>query len=58
MLENYGYEVIDLGKDVPIETVVETAKKQNIKANRIKRPNDNNCTEYEGYNTSYKRCWH
>ncbi|MDU6535337.1 MAG: adenylosuccinate synthetase, partial [Intestinibacter bartlettii] len=31
MLENYGYEVIDLGKDVPIETVVETAKKQNIK---------------------------
>ena len=28
---NYGYEVIDLGKDVPIETVVETAKKQNIK---------------------------
>lgn len=31
MLENYGYEVIDLGKDVPIETVVETAKAQNIK---------------------------
>ena len=31
MLENYGYEVIDLGKDVPIETVVENAKKQNIK---------------------------
>ena len=31
MLENYGYEVIDLGKDVPIETEVETAKKQNIK---------------------------
>lgn len=31
MLENYGYEVIDLGKDVPIETVVETAKEQNIK---------------------------
>ena len=31
MLENYGYEVIDLGKDVPIESVVETAKAHNIK---------------------------
>lgn len=31
MLENYGYEVIDLGKDVPIEEVVEVAKKRNIK---------------------------
>jgi 5-methyltetrahydrofolate--homocysteine methyltransferase len=26
MLENYGYAVIDLGKDVPIETVIERAK--------------------------------
>ncbi len=26
VLENYGYQVIDLGKDVPVETVVETAK--------------------------------
>lgn len=25
LLENYGYRVIDLGKDVPIETVVKTA---------------------------------
>jgi len=31
LLENYGYEVVDLGKDVPIETVVESAKSQNIK---------------------------
>ena len=31
MLENYGYEVIDLGKDVSIEDVVYNAKKQNIK---------------------------
>lgn len=31
LLENYGYEVLDLGKDVPIETVVETAKKEKIK---------------------------
>ncbi|MGX4598144.1 homocysteine S-methyltransferase family protein [Faecalimicrobium sp. JNUCC 81] len=31
MLENYGYEVIDLGKDVPIDEVVNQAKNQNIK---------------------------
>lgn len=31
ILENYGFDVIDLGKDVPIEMVVETAKKENIK---------------------------
>ena len=26
LLENYGYDVIDLGKDVPPETVVEAVK--------------------------------
>lgn len=31
LLENYGYDVIDLGKDVPIEKVVETAKNQDVK---------------------------
>ncbi|MGO2763776.1 MAG: homocysteine S-methyltransferase family protein [Pseudolactococcus laudensis] len=31
ILENYGYEVVDLGKDVPIETVVETVVTQKIK---------------------------
>ena len=31
ILENYGFEVIDLGKDVPIEVVVEKAKQNNIK---------------------------
>jgi 5-methyltetrahydrofolate--homocysteine methyltransferase len=31
MLENYGYDIIDLGKDVPPEQIVETAKKENIK---------------------------
>lgn len=31
ILENYGYEVLDLGKDVPIENVVETVEKENIK---------------------------
>ncbi len=28
MLKNYGYRVIDLGKDVPAETVIETAGKE------------------------------
>lgn len=31
MLENYGFEVIDLGKDVPAEEIVNTAKKENIR---------------------------
>lgn len=31
ILENYGYEMIDLGKDVPIETVVSEAKKHDVK---------------------------
>ena len=30
-MENYGYDVIDLGKDVPVEKVVEEALKNNIK---------------------------
>jgi len=30
ILENYGYEMIDLGKDVPIETVVSEAKRHNV----------------------------
>lgn len=31
MLKNYGYRVIDLGKDVPAERIVETAIKENAK---------------------------
>lgn len=31
ILENYGYDIIDLGKDVPIEKVVQTAKETNAK---------------------------
>lgn len=31
LLENYSYDVVDLGKDVPPETIVETAISQNIK---------------------------
>ena len=31
LLENYGYEVIDLGKDVPVKTVVETVRDRDVK---------------------------
>lgn len=31
LLENYGYDVIDLGKDVPPDLVVETAVEQEVK---------------------------
>ena len=31
MLENYGYDVIDLGKDVPPEVIVEAAIKDDVK---------------------------
>lgn len=30
VLENYGFTVIDLGKDVPVETVVETAIREDV----------------------------
>ena len=30
MLENYGYDVLDLGKDVPPETVVARAVEENV----------------------------
>lgn len=31
LLENYGYRVIDLGKDVPVETVVRTAMETGVR---------------------------
>jgi len=31
MLENYGYEVLDLGRDVPPEKIVGTAKAEGIR---------------------------
>ena len=31
LLENYGYDVTDLGKDVPPALIVETAKRENIR---------------------------
>ena len=30
ILENYGFEVIDLGRDVPVETVVNTVREKNV----------------------------
>lgn len=31
LLENYGFDVIDLGKDVPIQKVVDTVKEKDVK---------------------------
>ena len=31
ILENYGYRVVDLGRDVPVETVVAAAKEHGAK---------------------------
>ncbi len=31
LLENYGFDVIDLGKDVPPETIVDCAKREDVK---------------------------
>ena len=31
LLENYGYNVVDLGKDVDPQTICDTAKNLNIK---------------------------
>ena len=31
VLENYGYEVLDLGRDVPPETILKTVQEQNIR---------------------------
>ena len=31
LLENYGFDVIDLGKDVPIQTVVDTVRDKDVK---------------------------
>mgnify|MGYP000691814289 CR=1 FL=1 len=30
ILENYGFEVIDLGRDVPVETVVNTVREKDV----------------------------
>ena len=30
ILENYGFEVLDLGRDVPVETVVDTVRERTM----------------------------
>ena len=30
ILENYGFEVLDLGRDVPVETVVDTVREKDV----------------------------
>ncbi len=48
LLENYGYEVMDLGRDVPPEQVVETAVERGGAAGGTQRTDDNNGTQYGG----------
>ena len=31
IMENYGFRMIDLGRDVPVETIVDTVVEKNIK---------------------------
>ncbi|MBU4439102.1 MAG: cobalamin-dependent protein, partial [Acetobacterium sp.] len=31
ILENYGYEILDLGKDVKVETIIQTIQNENVK---------------------------
>ena len=47
MLKNYGYNVIDLGKDVPASLIVETALKEHAKSNWSVSPYDNNDDAHE-----------
>ena len=49
MLENYGYDVIDLGKDVPPELIVDTAIKEDVKLVGLSALMTNNSSEYGRY---------
>ncbi len=40
VLENYGYRIIDLGRDVPPETVVKAVRESGSQAVRPQRPDD------------------
>ena len=48
MLKNYGYHVIDLGKDVPADLIVDTAMKENAKGDRALRADDDDDDAHEG----------
>lgn len=54
LLENYGYTVIDLGKDVPCEEVVRAALEQG-KACGIVRAYDDNSEIYGGNHQAVER---
>ena len=63
LLENYSFDVMDLGRDVPPETIVEAAVKEHVPVVGLKCPHDDNgsgngrhhqgapegCTMGEGY---------
>ncbi len=40
ILENYGFDIIDLGKDVEAEKIVERSKEKQYKISRTKCFND------------------
>lgn len=46
LLENYGFEMIDLGKDVPPELILQTVQEQLDKAGWFKCLNDHHCSLY------------
>ena len=46
LLENYSFDVIDLGKDVPPETIVDTVLEQEIQSGRTERADDYDRCEY------------
>lgn len=43
LLENYSFDVIDLGKDVPPEVIVDTAVEQNIRLVGLSAYDNNGC---------------
>ncbi len=49
MLRNYGYDVIDLGKDVPADEIIAAAKEHNASIIVLSAFDDNNNDAYERY---------
>ena len=48
ILENYGYDVLDLGRDVPPERVVEAVRTTGATAGGALGPDDHHRAQYEG----------
>ncbi len=59
ILENYGFEVIDLGRDVPVETVVNTVREKECASGGPFRPDDHYPQEHGGNHCRpcTKRAW-